>query len=161
MSKQNSLLCDWMISLTSIRKYSLFLSLFFTLSVLTTIFCNFVCTSGLMLQLQSDRPDSHCKHSKEISTKAHHWLTKNIAFEIAHEDCCCADGMTEFFTALSISAETPIVEVATNATPLFNVATPVSLINNTTTFSACVTYSQFLYSNKGTCKRVLLNSFQI
>jgi hypothetical protein len=150
-----------MIPLTTIRKYSLFLSLFFALSVLATIVCNVTCNSEVIMQSQSGRPDSHCKHSKQISTKAHHWLTNNVAFEMANKDCCCADGMTEFFTAPSINAETPIVEVATNAAPLFNVATPVSLINNTTTFSACVTYSQFLYSNKGTYKRVLLNSFQI
>lgn len=135
--------------------------MFFALSVLATIVCNVACTSEVMMQSQSDRPDSHCKHSKEISTKVHHWLTKNVAFEMAYEDCCCTDGMTEFFTALSISAETPIVEVATDAAPLFNVATPVSLISNTATFSASVAHSQFLYSNKGTYKRVLLNSFQI
>ena len=158
-SKQNSLLCHWMTPLTTIRKYSLFLSLFFTLSVSTTIVCNFVCTSGMVMH--SDRPDSHCKHTKEISAKVHHWLTKNVAFEIAPEDCCCADGMTKLFAALSLSTETLIVEVAANAAPLFNIVTPVSLININTTFSASVAHPQFLYNNEGTYKRVLLNSFQI
>lgn len=159
-SKQNSLLCHWMTPLTTIRKYSLFLSLFFTLSVSTTIVCNFVCTSGMVMH--SDRPDSHCKHTKEISAKVHHWLTKNVAFEIAPEDSCCADGMTRFFAALSLGAKTLIVEVAANAYPLFYIVTPVSLINlNTTLLSVGVAHPQFLYVNKGAYKRVLLNSFQI
>jgi hypothetical protein len=159
MSKQNSLLCHWMIPLTTIRKYSLFLSLFFTLSVLTTIVCNFACASGMVMH--SDHPDSHCKHTKEIQAKAHHLLTKNIFFEIAPKDSCCAYEMTRFFAALSLSTETLIVEVAANATPLFNIVTSFSLNSINTTFSASVAHPQFLYSNEGTYKRVLLNSFQI
>jgi hypothetical protein len=54
-----------------------------------------------------------------------------------------------------------IVEVAANAAPLFNIVTSFSLININTTFSARVEHPQFLYSNEGTYKRVLLNSFQI
>lgn len=157
--KQTSLLCHWMIHLTTIRKYSLFLGLFSALSVLATIVCNFVCTSAMVMH--SDHPNSHCEHTKEISAQAHHLLTKNVVFEIAPEDCCCADGMTKFFTALSLSTETLILEVAANAAPLFNIVTPVSLISINTTFSASVVHPQFLYSNKGTFKRVLLSSFQI
>lgn len=157
---QYSLLCHWMIPLTTIRKYSLFLSLFFTLSVLTTIVCNFVCTSGMVMH--SDRPDSHCKHTKEISAKAkNHLHTKSVVFEIAPEDSCCAYEMTKFFAALSLSTETLIVEVAANAAHLFNIVTSFSLININTTFFASVEHPQFLYSNEGTYKRVLLNSFQI
>lgn len=149
-----------MIPLTTIRKYSLFLALFLTLLVLTTLVCNFECASGMVMH--SDRPDSpHDEHAKEISTKAHHLLTKNVAFEISPEDSCCANGMTKFFAAISLSTETLIVEVAANATPLFNIVTPVSLISINTTFSAGVAHPQFLYSNRGTYKRILLNSFQI
>jgi hypothetical protein len=69
--------------------------------------------------------------------------------------------MAKFFGALSLSTETLIVEVAANATPLFNIVTPVSLININTTSSASVAHPQFLYNSVGTYKRVLLNSFQI
>lgn len=148
-----------MISLTTIRKYSLSLALFFASSVLATIACNFVCITGMAKH--SDRLNSHCENTKEILTKAHHLFIENVAFEYTPEDCCCADGMTKFFSVLSLSTETLIVEVAANAAPLFDIVTPVSLININTTFSASVAHPQFLNGYKGSYKRVLLNSFQI
>ena len=157
--KQTLLLCHWMILLKTIRKYRLFFAILFATLVLSTVVCDFVCDAGMVLY--SDYSNSHFERPKQRLTKAHQLLTKDVACEYNHGDSCYKDGMTKFFESLSLSSEPSLIEVSANGVALFSKVTPDSFININTAPVAGVTHTQFLYGQKVSYKRVLLNSFQI